>query len=69
MMEDSAFAALLPYLRWCDTELRQRIGLGIFSLKSGIKNFPKNQIQKGQFEEINNGFKKETFLLYYNGGL
>lgn len=61
MMEDSAFAALftIPAMVRYGTPATDR--LGDFLIEEWHKNFPKNQIQKGQFEEINNGFKKKRF--------
>lgn len=61
MMEDSAFAALfvIPAI--------DRYGhpgtdaLADALIEEWHKNFPKNQIQKGHFDEINSGFKKRRF--------
>lgn len=61
MMEDSAFAALftIPAIARYGTPATDR--LADFLIEEWHKNFPKNQIQKGNFEEINNGFKKKRF--------
>ena len=61
MMEDSAFAALftIPAIDRYGTEATDQ--LADFLIEEWHKNFPKNQIQKGKFEEINNGFKKKRF--------
>ncbi len=63
MMEDSAFTALfvVPAIARFQTQATDR--LADFLVEEWRKNFPKNQIQRGDFEKINAGFKEKRSLL------
>lgn len=61
MMEDSAFAALfvIPAIDKYGNPGTDLLADSL--IEEWHKNFPRNQIKKGHFEEINNGFKKRSF--------
>ncbi|NCB99281.1 MAG: hypothetical protein EOM34_01220 [Clostridia bacterium] len=61
MMEDSAFAALFAIPAIVRYHTKATDLLADYLIEEWHKNFPKNQIQKGNFEEINSGFKKRKF--------
>lgn len=63
MMEDSAFTALfvIPAIARFQTPAANQ--LADFLVEEWRKNFPKNQIQRGDFEKINAGFKEKRGLL------
>ena len=63
MMEDSAFTALFVIPAIARFQTRATDHLADFLVEEWRKNFPKNQIQRGDFEKINAGFKEKRGLL------
>ncbi len=63
MMEDSAFTALFVVPAIARFQTRATDQLADFLVEEWRKNFPKNQIQRGDFEKINAGFKEKRGLL------
>ncbi len=63
MMEDSAFTALFVVPAIARFQTKSTDQLADFLVEEWRKNFPKNQIQRGDFEKINAGFKERRGLL------
>ena len=63
MMEDSAFTALfvVPAMGYFQTSATDCLADCL--VEEWRKNFPKNQIQRGDFNKINAGFKEKRGLL------
>ena len=63
MMEDSAFTALFVIPAIARFQTRATDHLADVLVEEWRKNFPKNKIQRGDFEKINAGFKEKRGLL------